>query len=146
MTDSQQTCIATVSKIRVDKKFLAALIAAVQMSTSDANSIADAPQSDVWFWLVTAVLFLTVFSIGMMFGGWMTWRFLKPVAAVSGLQRGTQTKKEGELSSPALQLEGQELYVSLAGERYHGKLDCYGLRSAFGVKVKTPCRLCLKLK
>ena len=116
------------------------------MSAGGAAGIADDPPSDVWFWLVTAVLFLTVFGIGMMFGGWMTWRFLKPVVAVSGLQRGTQAQKEEELSSPAPQLEGQELYVTPAGERYHVKADCFGLRGASGVKVKTPCKLCVKLK
>ena len=73
------------------------------MCAGGAAGIADDPPSDVWFWLVTAVLFLTVFGIGMMFGGWMTWRFLKPVVAVSGLQRGTQAQKEEELSSPAPQ-------------------------------------------
>jgi hypothetical protein len=123
------------------------LLAAVRMSTSGADGIADDPPSDIWFWLVTAVLFLTVFGIGMVFGGWMTWRFLvKPVVAVSGLQQGTQAQKEEELSPPAPQLEGQELYLTPAGERYHVKAVCFGLRGASGVKVKTPCKLCVKLK
>jgi hypothetical protein len=117
------------------------------MSAVGATGIADDPPSGMGFWLVTAVLFLTVFGIGMMFGGWMTWRFLvKPVVAVSGLQQGTQAQKHEEFSSPAPQLEGPKLYVTPAGERYHVKADCVGLRGASSVKVKTPCKVCMKLK